>query len=310
MGILKTDTERVRLGWRILLFLALFIVFSLPASLIPFPGVPGDFFSLLVATLLASWVLLRMDGRGLGALGFYLSPSAVRESALGLGLGIGGALVVILGMAALGGIRWSGQGGAWGAALLTGGASFWLFTIPAAAEEALVRGYFFQALVEKWGPMAPLWATSILFGFMHIGNPNWTYIGVANIAVAGLFLGVIYLKTASLWWASGAHLGWNWAQGFLTDLPVSGTDMVDNPLMEAHFHGSELVSGGAFGPEASVVATVIVGLASLLLWKTSLLSPGESARNVRPLILASEESSSSVSGNEGASEFSDPGRNQ
>ena len=73
-----------------------------------------------------------------------------------------------------------------------------------------------------------------------------------------VFLGVVYLKTASLWWATGAHLGWNWAHGFLADLPVSGLELVDAPLLEPVTGGPDWLSGGSFGPEGSVVSTLVL----------------------------------------------------
>jgi hypothetical protein len=143
---------------------------------------------------------------------------------------------------------------------------------------------------------------------LHLGNPNTSWIGLANILVAGLFLGVVYLKTASLWWATGAHLGWNWTHGFLFDLPVSGLELLDAPLLEPLTRGPDWLSGGAFGPEGSVLSTLILLLATGVLWRTSWLRPGERAREVRPLILAGTASGPSSVGEEGAGGNGDFGR--
>ncbi len=161
--------------------------------------------------------------------------------------------------------------------------SLWLFTLPAAAEEALMRGYLFQALVEAWGGLWGLGITSFLFALLHLGNPNTSWIGLANIVVAGLFLGVVYLKTASLWWATGAHLGWNWSHGFLSDLPVSGLEIVDAPLLEPVIRGPDWLTGGSFGPEGSVLATLILGLSAVAIWRMLLASArGACNRNPTP----------------------------
>jgi uncharacterized protein len=278
----------LRLIWRVLLFILLFMVFSVLGSLLALPGLPGQTFPILLAALLAGWILLRLDGKAPGALGFYLAPSAGRESLGGVALGGLVAVAVVLGIAAVGGVRWSGDVGSLEEYLLAAAAAFWLFAIPAAAEEALLRGYLFQALSEGWGAVQALWLTSLVFGLLHLGNPNVAPVGFASIVAAGLFLGVVYLRTASLWWASGAHLGWNWAHGFLADLPVSGLDLLDAPLVEAHVRGADWVSGGAFGPEGSVLAAGVLGLTALALWKASWLSPGERAKEVRPLVLEGE----------------------
>jgi len=292
VGFFWTSAGRLRLIWRVLLFILLFALFAALGSLAAWPGLPGQTFPLLLGALLAGWILLGMEERPPGALGFYLAPSAGREGLAGLGLGVVVAGVVVLGIAALGGIRWSGPGGSAGESFLAGAAALWLFAIPAAAEEALLRGYVFQSLAEGWGAVRALWLTSLVFGLLHLGNPNVAPVGFVSIVVAGLFLGVVYLKTASLWWATGAHLGWNWAHGFLAGLPVSGLDLVEGPLVESHVRGAQWVSGGAFGPEGSVVAAAVLGVAALVLWRASWLRPGAHAVEVRPLVLEGESQGS------------------
>ncbi|MCJ7629219.1 MAG: CPBP family intramembrane metalloprotease [Longimicrobiales bacterium] len=270
---------------RIFLFLTL-TAFGTSAVSFLVPGeLPYATIPLLAGSLLAGWVLLRLDGRGAGALGFYLAPDAWKEALLGLGLGLVVAAAVVLAMVVCGAIWWSPDTGSALEYVRGGAASLWLFSIPAAAEEALMRGYLFQSLAEALGGIWALWITSFLFGILHIGNPNSSWIGLANILVAGLFLGVVYLKTASLWWATGAHLGWNWAHGFLSDLPVSGLDLIDTPLLEPTTRGPEWLSGGSFGPEGSILSTLILLGATVVLWKTSWLRPGDRARELRPLVL-------------------------
>jgi uncharacterized protein len=292
VGFFRTQGGRLRLIWRLLLFILLLVLFTALGSLLALRGLPGQTVPFLLGGLASGWVLLAMDGREPGALGFYLAPSAGKESLAGLGLGVAVAGGVILAIAALGGVRWSGMGGTSGEYLLGGAAALWLFAIPAAAEEALLRGYLFQSLAEGWGAVRALWFTSVVFGLLHLGNPNVATLGFVSIVVAGLFLGVIYLRTASLWWATGAHLGWNWAHGFLAGLPVSGLDLVESPLVEAHVRGAHWVSGGAFGPEGSVVAPVVLGVSALVLWRAPWLSPGARAVEVRPLVLFGESDGS------------------
>ena len=289
VGVFFLASGRMRLGWRVLLFLVLFSLALALLSLLPLRSLPWQTLPTLLGAVLAGWGLLALDGREPGALGFYFGPGAARDTLLGTGLGVGVALLVMAGIAGWGGLRWSWEGGSAGSWVGMGAASLWLFALPAAGEEALMRGYLFQALGEAWGARQALWTTSILFSLLHIWNPEVSWLGLGNIAMAGLFLGVVYLRTASLWWATGAHLGWNWAIGFLGDLPVSGLDLLDAPLVEPAVRGPAWASGGAFGPEASVVATLALGLAALLLWRGSWLAPGAEIRSKRPLILADEE---------------------
>ncbi|WP_310467789.1 type II CAAX endopeptidase family protein [Sphingomonas sp.] len=128
--------------------------------------------------------------------------------------------------------------------------------LPGFLEELLVRGILFRWIEEFAGSWAALAVTSLLFGFGHIVNPNATVFSSFAIALeAGLLLGGAYMLTRNLWLAIGIHAAWNFTQGFVFDVPVSGIDQ--NGLVEAHLSGPELLSGGAFGLEASVIAMVL-----------------------------------------------------
>ncbi len=282
-SILTGTGGRLRLGWRLLFFLVIAAVVDLIVALLLPAGTQYGSAALLLGALVGGWATLALDGRAPGALGFYLRPIAGREAAVGLGLGVVVAMVVVLAMAALGGLRWSAQPGT-ASAWLVGSASSLLFlTLPAAAEEALMRGYPLQALAQAWGPSVALLVTSIAFGVGHLGNPEVTWLGLANIAAAGLLLGVVYLRTGSLWWATGVHLGWNWAQGYLADVPISGLELMDAPFYDGIAQGPDWLSGGGFGPEGSALATVVVLAAAAACWWGPWLQPGEAALSTSPL---------------------------
>jgi membrane protease YdiL (CAAX protease family) len=230
--------------------------------------------------------VLALDGRPGAALGFHVGRATVRESLLGLALGTAVALAAVLLMALAGGLRWSADEGTLPAWLAGCVGALGFLAVPAAAEEALLRGYPLQALAEAWGPWWALGLTAVVFGWLHLQNPGVTAIGAVNVAAAGVFLGVVYLRTASLWWATGAHLGWNWAHGYLADVPVSGLELLDAPLYEGLPQGPAWLGGGSFGPEGSVAATAIVLGATVLCWRAGWLAPSPAARSARPLALA------------------------
>ena len=283
-GTVLTGTGgRLRLGWRLLFFLVtVTLVWLIVGMLLP-AGIQFASVALLSGALVGGWATLALDGRSPGALGFYASPVAGREAALGLGLGVAVAMVVVFAIAVFGGLRWvaqPGTGGAW----LVGSASAMLFlALPAAAEEALLRGYPLQALAEAWGPSAALLIMSITFGAVHFGNPEVTGLGLVNIAAAGLLLGVVYLRTGSLWWATGVHLGWNWGHGYLADVPVSGLELLDAPFYDGVAQGPNWLGGRAFGPEGSALATVVVLAAAAACWWGPWLRPGAVALSTSPL---------------------------
>ncbi len=284
--LLRSAEGRLRLGWRLGLWMALMIAVAALTSVLLPGGVLTGSLALLVGSVVAGVLVLALDGRSPAALGFHLSRDAVAESARGLALGTLVALAVVALIAAAGGLRWAAEEGTAAGWLLGGGGALLFLALPAAAEEALLRGYPLQALAEAWGPLWALVLTAVVFGALHRANPGVTAVGTLNVVAAGLFLGVVYLRTSSLWWASGAHLGWNWAHGYLADVPVSGLELLDAPFYEGVAQGPAWLGGGSFGPEGSLLATVVVLAATMLCWRVRWLTPCPTVRAARPLALA------------------------
>lgn len=282
--LVLTAEGRVRLVWRLLLW------FGVSAFVGGVMGVLVSSWGLVATasgTLLGAWVAgavtLSLDGRGPGAMGFYLSRSVPREASSGLALGVGLAVGVVGVLTLSGGLAWSRDPGTLGGWFGAGLGSLALLAIPAASEEALLRGYPLQALTEAWGPVWGLAFTSLAFGALHLANPGVTMIGAGTTAAAGLFLGAVYLRTGSLWWSTAVHLGWNWGIGFLADLPVSGLELIDAPLIAGSVHGPAWLSGGSFGPEGSVVALAGFASAAAVCWWGPWLGPEPSAMACDPL---------------------------
>jgi hypothetical protein len=223
--------------------------------------------ALLVGAGVAGWLLLAYEGRPAAALGLALDRRAPAEVSGGWLLGVGVAGLVVAGIAALGGLYWvAAEGGVM--PFVLGGAGLLLaLALPAAAEEVAVRGYLLQALARGFGVVPALVGTSVLFAALHLRNPEVGAVGVAGIAAAGLALGVLVVRTRCLWWAIGAHLGWNWALAWPADLPVSGLDLADTPGLDARMVGSSWLDGGAFGPEASAVTVVVLLAGAAVLWR-------------------------------------------
>ncbi|TMM50350.1 CPBP family intramembrane glutamic endopeptidase [Qipengyuania marisflavi] len=151
-----------------------------------------------------------------------------------------------------------------------GGSTSWAFLLFAAGfqaaffEEIIARGIIFHYLEQFGGSWFALVISSLIFGFLHAGNDNATTLSSFAIAVeAGTLLGGAYMLTRNLWLAIGLHFGWNVVQGYLWDVPVSG-NAVDG-LVDAQVSGPEIISGGAFGLEASAVAMVMATAAGLWL---------------------------------------------
>lgn len=136
--------------------------------------------------------------------------------------------------------------------------------MPGFMEELLFRGILFRWLEQFGGSWFALALTSALFGLGHIYNPNASALSSFAIAVeAGILLGGAYMLTRNLWVPIGLHAAWNFTQGFIWDVPVSGLDQ--EGLVEARLSGPEILSGGAFGLEASLIAMVIATIAGIWL---------------------------------------------
>ena len=279
----------LRAGWRILAFVLLsggvgMVLASVAAALGLGGGMNVTFAVLLLGALGAGWAMLTfVDRRRAGALGFAAEPAAVRDAVAGLGVGAAmlGASVAVLAVASM--ARWVADEGTVPEYVAALGSSFAFFAIAAAAEEAMFRGYAFQALVQGIGVWPATVASSALFAYAHGGNTNVTPLALANIFLAGVMLAVAYLRTRSLWFATAVHLGWNWTMASLLDFPVSGF-VLDVPLYTARETGPDWITGGPFGPEAGLVASLFIVLGTVWMWRTPRLGESPRMRELRPLV--------------------------
>ncbi|WP_284746801.1 CPBP family intramembrane glutamic endopeptidase [Amycolatopsis sp. RTGN1] len=183
---------------------------------------------------------------------------AKNNAALGRGLLIGGGLFagVIANIALVGGYEVLGWGSLAGAIALFG------FSAAAAVTEELIfRGILFRIVEGRIGTWLALTLTGLLFGVSHLFNAHATLWGAIAIAVeAGGMLAAAYAATRNLWVPIGLHFAWNFAEGGLFGTQVSGTDAPQG-LLHGVMSGPAALSGGEFGPEASVyslLAGVIV----------------------------------------------------
>ena len=120
-------------------------------------------------------------------------------------------------------------------------------------EELLIRAVAFRILESWLGSWLALGISAVLFGVMHLPNPQATALSSAAIALeAGVMFAAAYMVTRRVWLAIGIHVAWNFTQSGIFGVPASG--VVSTGYLEGHLHGPTLLSGGAFGPEASIVA--------------------------------------------------------
>jgi uncharacterized protein len=197
--------------------------------------------------------------RGPGDIGF--DPRHIgRDLLLGF---LGGAALfslVIVELLATHSYRIEGVG--WTSALLY--SALWLLA-GAALEELLFRGVIFRLLAEWSGTWIALGASALLFGGAHLLNPGATWVSTSAIAVeAGLLLGAGFIVTRSLWFPIAMHFAWNYFEGPVYGTQLSGMAM-GHTLIRSQMSGPDWLTGGAFGPEASVPAIVTCTVAAVAL---------------------------------------------
>lgn len=135
-------------------------------------------------------------------------------------------------------------------------------------EELLLRGVVFRLLEEKLGTTLALVISAFLFGFMHIINPNASVWAAFAISIeAGVLLAAAYAMTRNLWFPICIHWAWNFTEGYIYGFAVSGGAVKDS-LFTGKIAGPEWLTGGTFGPEASMVTVLVCSMASIyFLWR-------------------------------------------
>jgi membrane protease YdiL (CAAX protease family) len=220
----------------------------------------GELFSFgFTLVALALWVVVK-EGRGFSSLGFR-GGNPVGKLALGVGVG---ALMMGAGVLALtvlgqyeSGVSEHTNLGSEALVLLLPLAV--VFLLQASTEEAVTRGYMLQI----GGLQLPGWVavitTSVIFSVLHVGASP---LALLNIALYAVFASFVALGQGSLWLICGIHAGWNYFQGNIFGVPVSGHSEANSLLAFGPAEGaSDLLSGGDFGVEASLVGTLVLAIA-------------------------------------------------
>ena len=138
--------------------------------------------------------------------------------------------------------------------------------VAAVTEEVLMRGVLFRMVEERLGSWIALAFSAALFGALHAFNPGATLTSSIAIALeAGVLLAAVFMLTRRLWMVIGLHMAWNFTEGGIFGASVSGGEA--HGMLTSRFHGADVLTGGAFGPEASIVAVVIcLAAGAAFLW--------------------------------------------
>ena len=252
------EAARVRSAWlRLPLALAFVVpVYALHLVAPRLTGTRGTLAGALLAAAIAailSWAAYCAYVRAIERrpVAEFDRHGAVRELAAGVALGAAFFAATIGILAALGAYRVVGRHDV-AIVLAPLVAAFGTAVI----EEIMFRGIVFRIVEDSLGTWIAFAVSSALFGFLHLVNPQATLQGAAAIVLeAGVMLAAAYVLTRRLWLPIGIHAGWNFTQGGIFGVSVSG--FRSNGVFDGTLSGPEWLSGGTFGAEASIVAVVL-----------------------------------------------------
>lgn len=138
-----------------------------------------------------------------------------------------------------------------------------LFTIGSLNEEIMIRGYILTNFCDSMNKYIALIVSSLLFAIMHLANANVTVLSFVNIFLAGILLGIYYIHNRNLWFPISLHFSWNFFQGPIFGFEVSGVDVTGVIIQD--IQGPDLITGGTFGFEGSIIATLLIVISIVLL---------------------------------------------
>ena len=220
-----------------------------------------------IFVLLVTWACLRLRRQRLSSVGFGMDRRWAMEVGFGAVVGIVAMFAIAALIMAAGGVRLSLDPARSFAAL---GSAAWIFVWVALFEETLFRGFVFQRLIDGTGVWVAQLSLALLFAVAHWGNPGMKQtiqvLATLDTALGAIVLGLAYLRTRSLALPIGIHFGWNWAQGALLGFDVSGFAQA-GWLQAAILDKPQWITGGKFGPEASIFAVVVDLVTIVLLWR-------------------------------------------
>lgn len=286
---LSPDKARLRAGWRLLIQTGLLVFLSFFFGLLAIlleVNLPefklnltiSQIIEMLAITLSVFLARRLLDRQAIVSLGLNLHRRALLDATIGISITFVIFSFIYAIMSLVGWIRF--ESFAWQETPLLQIAeeiclAFLLFILVGWKEELLSRGYHLQTIASGLNLTWGIILSSAVFGLLHLGNPNATWVSAAGIFFAGLFMAYGYIRTKQLWLPIGLHIGWNFFEGPVFGFPVSGLETFH--LMNLHVSGPELWTGGAFGPEAGLIILPALALGVSLIYLYTNLLPAEQA---------------------------------
>jgi len=270
---------RIRAGWRLLMQLALAFLFYIPLSLIAsfFGGQNLRVITFGIAITLSIWAAgWAFDKRPIRDFGLRVDAQWWRDCLAGFLMATLVMSLIVFFQWLMGWIEFTGFG--WNRSsqrnfvVLLGGYVI-AMAVVGFYEELWTRGYQLRNLTEGFyngknrnvAGIIAIAISSLVFGFLHIGNPNITLLGIIVIILAGVMLALPYVVTGQLGLSVGLHFAWNVILGALYGLPVSGIRFRQS-VLQFEATGPEIWTGGRFGPEGGLLGVIGVLLLVAMTW--------------------------------------------
>lgn len=271
------NEREFRAGWRLLIYLLIFGLFvgagTFLSIALHFPQVTRTIMTPtglliqesigVIAAIAAAAIMGLLEGRAFGAYGLPGAGAFGARFWQGVVWGLVMITAIISLIRVLGGFSF-GDLALRGADLFRYGV-FWALAFLAVGffEEFLFRGYTQFTLatgLEFWPAATTL---SAAFGALHLANGGEDKIGALSVFAIGMFFCLTLRRTGNLWFAVGLHAAFDWGETFLFSVPNSGI-VAPGHLLNSSFHGPMWLTGGTVGPEGSVMAFVVVGIAAII----------------------------------------------
>lgn len=218
--------------------------------------------SLVLASIIAATLFMAVIERKPLDQYYLAGAKPMLRAAQGAAIGVLLIALLVAAEIAFGAMSFDGVAAYGQAALISGGEWAIALVMAALLEEMAFRGYLLARLARSFGFRWAAIVTTVLFAAAHFTNLGEGALGLASVVLAGLVFCYAIWKTGSLWWALGWHAGWNWGETYLFGTANSGVVASGN-LAVTHPHGPDWLSGGATGPEGSVLCFLVLGLAAL-----------------------------------------------
>jgi len=264
----RKKTESINSWVQVIIFLAIYLLcFMALAALLPAAS-PGELtWSLylpitaasiisIVLVLVFTKLVFKRDQTPIGLNFRGQERLACSGACLGIFLITSGSLILFAGNW----LDWSKPETQVSDILFLGG----ILLLSAFSEELVFRGFILGRLLTKTNRFLALMVSSAIFALFHINNPEVSPLAVMNIFLGGLLLGITYTFNRNIWFGFMLHFSWNFAQGPVFGIPVSG--LVLPSIISSHIQGPELITGGQFGLEASLVQGILLLISCIGLW--------------------------------------------